>query len=165
MIDVGKIYYINVQDKNKKIIFRVYFVKKLCYNSTRGLIRKQGRGIMARVLVCDDAAFMRMALIKILKEGGHTAVAEAGDGEAAVRKYKEYHPDVVLMDITMPEVDGLEATRQITEYDPNALVIMVSAMGQQGKVFEAIASGAKDFIVKPFDPNKILECIDKYINV
>lgn len=118
---------------------------------------------MARVLVCDDAAFMRMTLITILKEGGHTTVAEAADGEEALIKYKETRPDVVLMDITMPGVDGLVATRKITEYDPDALIIMVSAMGQQGKVFEAIASGAKDFIVKPFDPNKIIECIDKYI--
>ena len=150
-------------NKNKKIIFRVYFVKKLCYNSTRGLIRKQGRGIMARVLVCDDAAFMRMTLIKILKEGGHTAVAEAGDGEAAVRKYKEYHPDVVLMDITMPEMDGIAALKAIKANDPGASVIMCSAMGQQAMVIEAIQSGAKDFIVKPFQAERVLEAVKKVV--
>ncbi len=117
---------------------------------------------MARVLVCDDAAFIRMSLIKVLKEAGHEPVGEAGNGVEAFKKYVDLHPDVVLMDITMPEKDGLAATKEITTFDPNATVIMVSAMGQQAKVFEAIANGAKDFIVKPFDPNKIIECIAKY---
>lgn len=118
---------------------------------------------MARVLVCDDAAFMRMTLIKILKEAGHETVGEAANGIEAFEKYKEVRPDVVLMDITMPERDGLDATKDITGYDPDAIVIMVSAMGQQDKVFTAIANGAKDFIVKPFDPDRIGQCIAKYI--
>ena len=112
---------------------------------------------MANVLVCDDAAFMRMTLIKILKEAGHVTVGEAVNGIEALK------PDIVLMDITMPDRDGLEATHDITTYDPNATIIMVSAMGQQEKVFAAIANGAKDFIVKPFDPDKIVQCIAKYI--
>ena len=118
---------------------------------------------MANALVCDDAAFMRMTLIKILKEAGHVTVGEAANGIEAFEKYKEFKPDIVLMDITMPDRDGLEATHDITTYDPNATVIMVSAMGQQEKVFAAIANGAKDFIVKPFDPDKIVQCIAKYI--
>ena len=88
--------------------------------------------------------------------------SSTGNGVEAFKKYVDLHPDVVLMDITMPEKDGLAATKEITTFDPNATVIMVSAMGQQAKVFEAIANGAKDFIVKPFDPNKIIECIAKY---
>ena len=118
---------------------------------------------MANVLVCDDAAVMRMTLIKILKEAGHVTVGEAANGIEAFEKYKELKPDIVLMDITMPDRDGLEATHDITTYDPNATIIMVSAMGQQEKVFAAIANGAKDFIVKPFDPDKIVQCIAKYI--
>ena len=118
---------------------------------------------MARVLVCDDATFRRMTLIRILKEGGHETVGEASDGEQAVNRYKELKPDIVLMDITMPGKNGLEATKEITEYDSSANIIMVSALGQQSKVFEAIAAGAKDFVVKPFEPDKIIECIAKYV--
>ena len=118
---------------------------------------------MARVLVCDDATFMRMTLIRILKEGGHETVGEASDGEQAVNRNKELKPDIVLMDITMPGKNGLEATKEITEYDSSANIIMVSALGQQSKVFEAIAAGAKDFVVKPFEPDKIIECIAKYV--
>ena len=97
---------------------------------------------MARILICDDAAFMRMSLNKILTSGGHEVVGEAGNGKEGVKKYKELSPDVVLMDITMPELDGLEATKLIVESDPNAKVIMVSAMGQQDKVFGAFEAGA-----------------------
>ena len=118
---------------------------------------------MARILICDDAAFMRMSLNKILTSGGHEVVGEAGNGKEGVKKYKELSPDVVLMDITMPELDGLEATKLIVESDPNAKVIMVSAMGQQDKVFGAFEAGAKDFVVKPFEPDKIISCIEKYV--
>lgn len=118
---------------------------------------------MASILVCDDAAFMRMTLIKILKEAGHDVIGEAANGIEALEKYKVLKPDVVLMDITMPDRNGLEATKDITEYDPEATVIMVSALGQQDKVFTAIANGAKDFVVKPFEPDKIIQCISKYI--
>ena len=118
---------------------------------------------MASILVCDDAAFMRMTLIKILQEDGHDVIGEAAKGIEALEKYRVLKPDVVLMDITMPERNGLEATKDITEYDPTATVIIVSALGQQDKVFAAIANGAKDFVVKPFEPDKIIQCISKYI--
>ncbi len=117
---------------------------------------------MARLLICDDAAFMRMTLVKIVEGAGHTCVAQAENGLDAVEKYKQYSPDIVLMDITMPQMDGIEAVTQIVAHDPEARVIMVSAMGQQDKVFGAIAAGAKDFVVKPFESSKILSCIDKY---
>ena len=118
---------------------------------------------MASILVCDDAAFMRMTLIKILQGAGHDVIGEATNGIEALEKYRVLKPDVVLMDITMPERNGLEATKDITEYDPTATVIIVSALGQQDKVFAAIANGAKDFVVKPFEPDKIIQCISKYI--
>ena len=118
---------------------------------------------MASILVCDDAAFRRMTLIQILQGAGHDVIGEAANGIEALEKYRVLKPDVVLMDITMPERNGLEATKDITEYDPTATVIMVSALGQQDKVFTAIANGAKDFVVKPFEPDKIIQCISKYI--
>ena len=116
---------------------------------------------MAKILVCDDAAFMRMTLIKLLQGAGHEVVGEAENGVEVVEKYRILHPDIVLMDITMPELDGISATVQIREIDPNAGIIMVSAMGQQEKVFEAIKAGATDFVVKPFKPDRILACIKK----
>lgn len=116
---------------------------------------------MANILVCDDAAFMRMSLIQLLEGAGHKIAGEAANGLEAIEKYKKLHPDIVLMDITMPELDGIEATKQIREYDPNAGIIMVSAMGQQDKVFSAIKAGATDFVVKPFQPDRILACIKK----
>lgn len=116
---------------------------------------------MAKIMVCDDAAFMRMSLVKILEGAGHQVIAEAENGFDAIEKFKMYKPDIVLMDITMPELDGIEATRQImTEY-PDAGIIMVSAMGHQDKVFSAIQAGAKDFIVKPFQAERIIACIKK----
>ena len=105
-----------------------------------------------------------MTLIKILKEAGHVTIGEAANGIEAFEKYKEFKPDIVLMDITMPDRDGLEATHDITTYDPNATVIMVSAMGQQEKVFAAIANGAKDFIVKPFQNDRVLDAIKRQIS-
>ena len=116
---------------------------------------------MARILVCDDAAFMRMTLIKLLQSAGHEVVGEAENGLEGVEKYKLLHPDIVLMDITMPELDGIEATVQIKEFDPKAGIIMVSAMGQQDKVFAAIKAGATDFVVKPFKEEVLTACIDK----
>lgn len=120
---------------------------------------------MARVLVCDDASFMRMSLKKILTSGGHEVVAEAGNGNECIRKYREMLPDVVLMDITMPELDGIEAAGAIKKEFSDAVIIMVSAMGQQDKVFAAFEAGARDFVVKPFDPEKILSCVEKYVNI
>lgn len=117
---------------------------------------------MASILICDDAAFMRQTLIQILRKTDYTVVAEAENGLDCIEKYEVYKPDVVLMDITMPDMDGIEATQKIIAMDKNAKIIIVSAMGQQAMVFSAITSGAKDFIVKPFDPERIIECINKY---
>lgn len=110
---------------------------------------------MARILVCDDSAFMRMMLKTALVSLGHQVAGEAGDGEEAVRQYEELLPDVVTMDITMPQVNGLEALRRIRDRHPRALVIMVSALGQQAIIKEALEAGAKDFIVKPFVPEQV----------
>ena len=112
------------------------------------------------VLVVDDAAFMRMMIRDILTRDGYT-IYEAVNGRDAVEKYAEVHPDVVTMDITMPEMGGLEALRLIREQDPEARVLMVSAMGQQQMIVEAIESGAVDFLVKPFQPTKVLETVKK----
>ena len=117
---------------------------------------------MARVMICDDAAFVRGAIGKIVTAAGHTVVTGAGTGLEAVKNYKAFHPDLVFMDITMPDMDGIQATMQIKEYDPNAKVIMVSSLGHTDKVVKAINAGAKDFIVKPFDEEHIEKCIDKY---
>lgn len=116
---------------------------------------------MANVLICDDALFVRGTLAKILENTEHRVVAQASNGVECIELAKAVHPDVILMDITMPDMDGIEATRQIVAMDPSIKIIMVSAMGQQEKVLNAITSGAKDFIVKPFEPSRILACIDK----
>lgn len=118
---------------------------------------------MARILVTDDAAFMRMMLKTMLTEGGHEVVAEAENGKEAIRLYEESRPDVVTLDITMPEMDGLEALRGIRALDPNAKIIMCSAMGQQNMVIEAIQAGAKSFIVKPFQKDRVLDEISKIV--
>lgn len=114
-----------------------------------------------RVLIVDDAAFMRMMIKDILSKNGYEVVAEANDGAEAVEKYKEHSPDLVTMDITMPEMDGIAALKEIRAIDPNARVIMCSAMGQQAMVIDAIQAGAKDFIVKPFQADRVLEAINK----
>ena len=113
------------------------------------------------ILICDDAAFMRMMIKDILTKNGYIIAGEAENGIKAVEKYKEVKPDLVLMDITMPELDGIGALKQIKELDPNAYVIMCSAMGQQAMVVEAIQSGAKDFIVKPFQADRVLEAVKR----
>lgn len=115
------------------------------------------------VLICDDAAFMRMMIKDILSKNGYNIVGEAENGLKAIEKYNELKPDLVLMDITMPEMDGIEALKKIKESDPNATIIMCSAMGQQAMVIEAIQSGAKDFIVKPFQPERVLEAVKKVV--
>ncbi|MGI5838444.1 MAG: response regulator [bacterium] len=114
------------------------------------------------VLVVDDAAFMRMILKNILTAKGFEVI-EAVDGSDAVKKYREHQPDLVTMDITMPEMDGLTAVKEIKKIDPSAKIIMCSAMGQQAMVIEAIQAGARDFIVKPFQPEKVMEAIAKAI--
>ena len=115
------------------------------------------------ILICDDAAFMRMMIKDILTKNGYNVVGEAENGAIAVEKYKELSPDLVLMDITMPEMDGIQALKKIKSGDPSANVIMCSAMGQQAMVIESIQSGAKDFIVKPFQADRVLEAVKKAI--
>ena len=114
-----------------------------------------------RILIVDDAAFMRMMIKDILTKNGFEVVGEASDGAQAVDKYKELKPDLVTMDITMPEMDGIAALKVIQEFDPNAKVVMCSAMGQQAMVIDAIQAGAKDFIVKPFQADRVIEAIKK----
>lgn len=115
------------------------------------------------ILICDDAAFMRMMIKDILTKNGYNVAGEAENGLKAVEKYNETKPDLVMMDITMPEMDGIQALKKIKEADPGATVIMCSAMGQQAMVIEAIQSGAKDFIVKPFQADRVLEAIKKVV--
>ena len=115
------------------------------------------------ILIVDDAAFMRMMIKDILTKNGYNVVGEAENGAKALEKYNELKPDLVLMDITMPEVDGIKALKNIKAADPAATVIMCSAMGQQAMVIEAIQSGAKDFIVKPFQPDRVLEAVKKVV--
>jgi two-component system chemotaxis response regulator CheY len=116
---------------------------------------------MPKILLVDDAAFMRMRCKRLLTENGYD-VAEAENGQEAVVKFQSYRPDLVLMDITMPVMDGISATREIRVLDSNAKVVMVSALGQQTMVIEAIKAGAKDFVVKPFEPDKILATVKKF---
>lgn len=116
-----------------------------------------------KVLIVDDAAFMRMMIKDILEKNGYDVIGEASNGLVAVDLYKKEKPDVVTMDITMPDMDGIEAVKQIRTFDPNAKIIMCSAMGQQSMVMDAIKSGAKDFIVKPFQADRVLEAIKKVI--
>jgi len=116
---------------------------------------------MPSVLIADDAAFMRMMLKNVLTEAGYEVVGEAENGAVAVSKYRELNPDLTTMDITMPEMDGLAALKEIRAGDQSARVVMCSAMGQQSMVIESIQAGAKDFIVKPFQPDRVLEAVQK----
>jgi len=118
---------------------------------------------MAKVLIVDDAAFMRMAIRTMLEKNGHEVIAEAENGAIGVNKYKENNPDIVTMDITMPEMTGIEALKAIKQYDPKAKVIMMSAMGQENMVKEAIISGAKTFIVKPFKEDHVIQTLAKIL--
>ncbi|TDT50629.1 response regulator [Fonticella tunisiensis] len=118
---------------------------------------------MAKILIVDDAAFMRMMLKDILTKNGFEICGEAPNGIKAVEIYKSEKPDIVTMDITMPEMDGIQAVKEIKRIDPNAKIIMCSAMGQQAMVMEAIKSGARDFIVKPFQPDRVIESIKKVL--
>ena len=115
------------------------------------------------ILICDDAAFMRMMIKDILGKNGYNVVGEAENGAKAVEKYTELKPDLVLMDITMPEMDGIAALKKIKAVDPGATVIMCSAMGQQAMVIESIQAGAKDFIVKPFQAERVIEAVKKVV--
>lgn len=115
------------------------------------------------ILICDDAAFMRMMIKDILTKNGYNVCGEAENGLKAVEKYNELKPDLVLMDITMPEMDGIQALKNIKAANPGAMVIMCSAMGQQAMVIESIQAGAKDFIVKPFRADRVLEAVKKVV--
>lgn len=115
------------------------------------------------ILICDDAAFMRMMIKDILTKNGYNVVGEAENGAKAVEKYTEVKPDLVMLDITMPEMDGIQALKKIKELDPGACVIMCSAMGQQAMVIESIQSGARDFIVKPFQADRVIEAVKKAV--
>ncbi len=115
------------------------------------------------ILICDDAAFMTMIINDILLKNGYNIAGEAENGVKAVEKYQETKPDLVLMDITMPEMDGIQALKKIKAIDANASVVMCSAMGQQAMVIESIQSGARDFIVKPFQPDRVIEAVKKAV--
>ena len=115
------------------------------------------------ILICDDAAFMRMMIKDILTKNGYNVAGEAENGMKAVEKFKEVNPDLVLMDITMPEMDGIQALKEIKKLDGGANVIMCSAMGQQAMVIESIQAGAKDFIVKPFQAERVIEAVKKVV--
>lgn len=117
---------------------------------------------MATILIADDAAFMRMRCGKLLTEHGHEVV-EAENGKEAVEKFQAHKPDCVLLDITMPEMDGLTALAQIRALDPNARVAMVTALGQQQVVMQALQAGAKDFVIKPFQPERVLGAVQKLL--
>lgn len=114
-----------------------------------------------RVLIVDDAVFMRMMIKDMISENGYQVAGEAGNGEEAVQMYQELKPDIVTMDITMPEKDGITAVKEIMAADSNARIIMCSAMGQQGLVKEAIQAGARDFLVKPFQPERVIQALSK----
>ena len=116
-----------------------------------------------QILICDDAAFMRMMLKDILVKEGYEVVGEAVNGADGVEKYNSLKPDLVTMDITMPDMDGITALKNIKQCDPSAKVIMCSAMGQQAMVVESIQAGARDFIVKPFQRDRVIEAIKKVI--
>ena len=116
---------------------------------------------MASILVVDDAAFMRKMLGDALTKGGHSVIGEATNGDEAVARFTELKPDVVTLDITMPEKDGLTALKEILTLDPGARVVMCSALGQESKVLQAIKTGAKDFVVKPFQSERVLDAVGR----
>ncbi|HEY0303580.1 MAG TPA: response regulator [Longimicrobiales bacterium] len=119
--------------------------------------------MLRTVLICDDAVFMRTMLSDILSNAGFSVVGHAQTGAEAVARYKELQPDLVTMDIVMPDMGGIDAVREITKFDPQAKVLMCSAMGQQALVVEAIQAGAKDFVVKPFQPSRVLEAVQRVL--
>ena len=119
---------------------------------------------MAKILVVDDAAFMRMRCFKLLTEAGHEVI-EASNGAEAVEKYQEMKPDGVLLDITMPKMDGIITLQEIIKMNPHAQVAMVTAMGQRTMVISALKAGAKDYIVKPFDGSRVLSTVEKLLKV
>lgn len=119
---------------------------------------------MANVLVVDDAAFMRLTIKKILESNGHAMVGEASNGKEAVIQYESLRPDVVILDITMPDMNGVEALNKIKQLDPDVKVIICSAMGNQNMLAQTIECGAKDFVVKPFQPERLVAAIEKVVS-
>ena len=115
------------------------------------------------ILVCDDAIFMRTMITDILSQAGYDVVGEAASGAQAIEQYKALKPDLVTMDIVMPDMSGIEAVRAICKEFPNAKILMCSAMGQQALVVEAVQAGAKDFVVKPFQPSRVLEAVQRIL--
>lgn len=115
------------------------------------------------ILIVDDAIFMRKMIGDILRKEGYEICGEAENGIEAINKYKELHPDLVTMDIVMPDMSGIDAVEEIVNYDSNAKILMVSAMGQQSLVVEAIQKGAKDYIIKPFQPSRVLEAVERVL--
>lgn len=120
---------------------------------------------MVKVLIVDDAAFMRMTIKMLLERNGFEVAGEAENGEIAIEKYVECKPDIVTMDITMPEMGGVESLKAIRKHDPNAKIIMISAMGQENMVMESIMCGAKSFIVKPFKEEHVIETLKKVASI
>lgn len=116
---------------------------------------------MKKILIVDDAAFMRATLKMMLTKNGFDVIGEAEDGNVAFEKYKKLKPDVVTMDITMPECNGLDALKKIKGFDSNAKIVMISAMGQESMVVESVMAGAKGFIIKPFNESKVIEVLNK----
>lgn len=116
---------------------------------------------MKRVLIVDDAAFMRISLKNIMDKAGYEVVGEAENGQMAIKKYKELKPDIVTMDITMPEMDGIQALKEIMKEDPTAQVVMITAIGQEGHVKDAVIAGAKGFIIKPWKEETVLSALSK----
>lgn len=116
---------------------------------------------MKNVLIVDDAAFMRVTIKNMLEKNGYSVVGEAENGKVAVQKYHELKPDIVTMDITMPEMDGLAALKSIIQINPEAQIVMMTAMGQQGMVKDAVMAGAKGFIVKPFKEETVISALKK----
>lgn len=117
--------------------------------------------LMKRVLIVDDTAFMRMSLKTMLEKNGFEVIGEAENGSVAVRKYKELRPDIVTMDITMPEMDGIQALKEIRQFDSNSKVVMISALGQESYIREAVMSGAKGFIIKPFKEDYVVQTLSR----
>ena len=124
---------------------------------------KDGRDIMAKVLVVDDAAFMCLTIKQMLERNGHTMIGQASTGVEAIQKFTELRPELILMDITMPEMNGVEALERIKEIDPNAKIIICSAMAQKDYIARSIELGVEDFIVKPFQPDRVLEAVKKVV--
>ena len=117
-----------------------------------------------RILITDDTAFMRLLLQKILTENGYEVVGEADNGKEAVRLFERHRPDLVTMDITMPKLNGIECLKEILRHDPKARVMMISALGQGAKILEAVNSGARHYVTKPFEPEKVLEAVTELLS-